>query len=642
MALLRAAALPAEPAPCWLPTHVQVTAVRARGLRCKGGGAAGPGDVYAVLELGRQRHRTAVAERSGGSAEWQDGCALELPPGPGSSPAVLTVTVLQRALLGADRFLGRCSLALPCPVPPGRAAELGWHKLHSKAGKKEKERGEVEVSVQFTRNNLTASMFDLSVKDKPRSPFGKLKDKVKGKKKYDLESASAIIPSSAGALDVEDDFDGGAKKSKIKGFLKSKLRKSSLTQSNTSLGSDSTISSASLGPAASAAEVTKSPSRHSSLSTERSVRDFLPSPRLTHKRAFSDDVSQVSPVLEPKAIQNLQPKSDPVSRSSLCINGSHVYGDEAAPQSPVPAPRSSAPLPVPGGPRRPEEGFGFAPLHPEPPEAPWGGFERTQQRDEPRFIPSPPSLVLQEELKVSTKAVTLSNHLGRARLEEGGRSESKPTQAAAPLVFSAEARQEKQAEESRKEEKKPKGGFFHHGGTKSDAGGRGQGEKTGGSPAAGDERSRAGGWFASKEPKESPQKASPHPVKPISAAVQEVPGEKKQQQQHKSSLTAALSNGLEKLKTVTTGSVQPVAPSSHPEKADSKKLKDPTVLDQSAKYYHLTHDELIQLLLQREKELSKKEEHIQELENYIDQLLVRIMEQSPTLLQIPLGEAKTK
>ncbi|XP_027311656.3 rab11 family-interacting protein 5 isoform X1 [Anas platyrhynchos] len=535
MALLRAAPLPTEPAPCWLPTHVQVTAVRARGLRCKGGGstggssstttttssnsspAAGPGDVYAVLELGRQRHRTAVAERSGGSAEWQEeGCALELPPESGSPP-ILTITVLQRALLGADRFLGRCSLALPCPAPPRASVELGWHKLHSKAGKKEKERGEVEVSVQFTRSSLTASMFDLSAKDKPRSPFGKLKDKMKGKKKYDLESASAIIPSSVGALDVEDDFDVGAKKSKIKGFLKSKLRKSSLTQSNTSLGSDSTISSASLGPAAN--EGTKSPSRHSSLSTERSVRDFLPSPRLTHKRAFSDDVSQVSPVLEPKTIQNLKPKSDPVSRSSLCINGSHVYGDEPALHSPTPAPRSSAPLPVPGGPRRSEEGFGFVPLHPEPPETPWGGFERTQPRDEPRFIPSPPSLVLQEELKVSTKAVTLSNHLGRARMEESGRSENKPTQAAAPMVSSAETRQEKQLEESRKDEKKPKGGFFHHGGTKSDTGGRGQGEKTGGSPAGGDERSRAGGWFASKEPKESPQKPSSPPGPPASTEV---------------------------------------------------------------------------------------------------------------------------
>uniref|UniRef100_A0A8C0FTR5 FIP-RBD domain-containing protein n=1 Tax=Bubo bubo TaxID=30461 RepID=A0A8C0FTR5_BUBBB len=523
-----------------------------------------------------------------------------------------------------------------------------WYKLHSKAGKKEKERGEILVSIQFTRNNLTASMFDLSMKDKPRSPFGKLKDKVKGKKKYDLESASAIIPSSMGALDMEDDYDIGGKKSKVKGFfLKNKLRKSSLTQSNTSLGSDSTISSASLGLAGNVPEVTKSPSRHSSLSTERS--DYLPSPKLTHKRAFSDDVSQVSPVLEPKAIQSLKPKNDPVSRSSLCINGSHVYSDEPAPKSPVSVPQSSAPLAVPSVPRGSEEGFGFVPLPPNSHEVPWGvsNFERTQQRDEPRFIPSPPSLALQEELKVSTKAVTLSNHLGRAKMEENSRLENKPTQAAIPMVFSAETTKDKPPEETRKEDKKAKGGLFHHGGNKSDGGSKGQGEKVGSShgssvhaTAGGDERNKTSGWFGSKEPKESPQKPSPHPVKPISAVVQEVSSEKKQQ--HRSSLTTALSNGLEKLKTVTTSSVQPVAPSSHPEKTDSKKLKDPAVLDQSAKYYHLTHDELIQLLLQREKELSKKEEHIQELENYIDQLLVRIMEQSPTLLQIPLGENTTK
>ncbi|NWU71164.1 RFIP5 protein, partial [Pterocles burchelli] len=393
-----------------------------------------------------------------------------------------------------------------------------WHKLHSKAGKKEKERGEILVSIQFTRNNLTASMFDLSMKDKPRSPFGKLKDKVKGKKKYDLESASAIIPSSVGALDMEDDYDIGGKKSKVKGFfLKNKLRKSSLTQSNTSLGSDSTISSASLGLATNVPEVTKSPSRHSSLSTERSVKDYLPSPKLTHKRAFSDDVSQVSPVLEPKAIQNLKPKNDPESRSSLCINGSHVYSDEPAPKSPASVPQSSAPLSLPSIPRRQEESFGFTPLHPNSHEVPWGvsSFEKTQQRDEPRFIPSPPTLALQEELKVSTKAVTLSNHLGRAKMEENSRLENKPTQAATPMVFSTETTKDKQPEEMRKEEKKAKGGLFHHGSNKSDAGSKGQGEKVGPShgssvhaTAGGDERNKTSGWFGSKESKESPQKPS--------------------------------------------------------------------------------------------------------------------------------------
>ncbi|XP_074760344.1 rab11 family-interacting protein 5 isoform X5 [Athene noctua] len=654
MALLRAAALPAEGSPAWLPTHVQVTVVRARGLRCKGGGKPGTSDAYTIIQLGREKYSTSVAEKSTGNPEWRDECAFELPPelGAPAGPARvgLVLTVMHRALVGMDRFLGQALVPLEPALQQGRAPDERWYKLHSKAGKKEKERGEILVSIQFTRNNLTASMFDLSMKDKPRSPFGKLKDKVKGKKKYDLESASAIIPSSMGALDMEDDYDIGGKKSKFKGFfLKNKLRKSSLTQSNTSLGSDSTISSASLSLAANVPEVTKSPSRHSSLSTERSVKDYLPSPKLTHKRAFSDDVSQVSPVLEPKAVHSLKPKNDPVSRSSLCINGSHVYSDEPAPKSPVSVPQSSAPLAVPSVPRRSEEGFGFVPLPPDSHEVPWGvsTFERTQQRDEPRFIPSPPSLALQEELKVSTKAVTLSNHLGRAKMEENSRLENKPTQAAMPMVFSTETTKDKPPEETRKEDKRAKGGLFHHGGNKSDAGSKGQGEKVGPShgssvhaTAGGDERNKTSSWFGSKEPKESPQKPSPHPVKPMSAAVQEVSSEKKQQ--HRSSLTTALSNGLEKLKTVTTSSVQPVAPSSHLEKTDSKKLKDPAVLDQSAKYYHLTHDELIQLLLQREKELSKKEEHIQELENYIDQLLVRIMEQSPTLLQIPLGENTTK
>ncbi|XP_062475972.1 rab11 family-interacting protein 5 [Pezoporus occidentalis] len=636
MALLRAAALPAEGSPAWLPTHVQVTVVRARGLRCKSGGKAGTSDAYTVIQLGRERYSTSVAEKSTGSPEWREECAFELPAEPAACPGLL-LTVMHRALVGMDRFLGQALVPLEPALQQGRAPDERWHKLHSKAGKKEKERGDILVCIQFTRNNITASMFDLSMKDKPRSPFGKLKDKVKGKKKYDLESASAIIPSSMGGLDMEDDYDIGGKKSKVKGFfLKNKLRKSSLTQSNTSLGSDSTISSASLGLASNVPEVTRSPSRHSSVSMERSVKDLLPSPKLTHKRAFSDDVSQVSPVLEPKAIQSPKPKNDPVSRSSLCINGSHVYSDEPAPKSPVCVPQSSS---IPKG---QEEGFGFARLHPEPQEVPWGvsSCERTQQRDEPRFIPSPPSLALQEELRVSTKAVTLSNHLGRARMEESSRMENKPTQAAAPMVFSTDTAKDKQAEDAKKEDRKAKGGLFHHGGNKNDTGSKGQGEKVGSSHgssihAGGDERSKSSSWFGSKE---SPQKPSPHPVKPISAALQEVSSEKKQQ--HRSSLTTALSNGLEKLKTVTTSSVQPVAPSSHPEKADTK--KDPTVLDQSAKYYHLTHDELIELLLQKEKELSKKEEHIHELENYIDQLLVRIMEQSPTLLQIPLGENKTK
>lgn len=72
-------------------------------------------------------------------------------------------------------------------------------------------------------------------------------------------------------------------------------------------------------------------------------------------------------------------------------------------------------------------------------------------------------------------------------------------------------------------------------------------------------------------------------------------------------------------------------------------------------YYHLNHSELVALLVQREAELEEQKEEferqksllakrevelkklkpqVKDLEDYIDTLLVRIMEQKPTLLQV--------
>lgn len=64
---------------------------------------------------------------------------------------------------------------------------------------------------------------------------------------------------------------------------------------------------------------------------------------------------------------------------------------------------------------------------------------------------------------------------------------------------------------------------------------------------------------------------SPHPVKPLSAAPVEGSPDRKQS---RSSLSIALSSGLEKLKTVTSGSIQPVtqAPQAG-QMVDTKKLK---------------------------------------------------------------------
>lgn len=72
-----------------------------------------------------------------------------------------------------------------------------WYKLESKQGKKNKDRGDLKVNIQFMRNNMTASMFDLSMKDKTRSPFARLKDKMKGRKPDGSDTSSAIIPSTS-------------------------------------------------------------------------------------------------------------------------------------------------------------------------------------------------------------------------------------------------------------------------------------------------------------------------------------------------------------------------------------------------------------------------------------------------------------
>lgn len=77
--------------------------------------------------------------------------------------------------------------------------------------------------------------------------------------------------------------------------------------------------------------------------------------------------------------------------------------------------------------------------------------------------------------------------------------------------------------------------------------------------------------------------------------------------------------------------------------------------DRSAQYQHLTNMELISLLLQQEMDMQKQQaaseqqgaqlqkceaelrkvkSQVRDLEDYIDNLLLRIMEQTPTLLQV--------
>lgn len=103
----------------WLPTHVQVTVLRGRGLRGKG--KHGTSDVYTIIQLAKEKYSTCVAEKTT-EPEWREECSFELHPGVletgggrSSCPAgsnELVLIVMHRALMGLDVFLGQAVIQL--------------------------------------------------------------------------------------------------------------------------------------------------------------------------------------------------------------------------------------------------------------------------------------------------------------------------------------------------------------------------------------------------------------------------------------------------------------------------------------------------------------------------------------------------
>nr|XP_019953696.1 PREDICTED: rab11 family-interacting protein 1-like isoform X1 [Paralichthys olivaceus] len=324
----------------WVPTHVQVTVLRGRGLRGKG--KHGTSDVYAIIQLGKEKYSTGVVEKTT-EPEWREECSFELQPGvlqgggrsgypAGGSELVLTV--MHRALIGLDVFLGQAVVQLDEVFNQSRWVKNQWYRLNSKTGKKEKERGDIQVTVQFTRNNLTASMYDLVMKDKGTSTFNKLKERMRGKRRSSEEdSSSAVQTSGNGSLyrmrhrlpsdgggeeEYEDDEGGEARRSKMRTFfLRGKLRKSSDTRSSTSLGSESSESSrgGSLSPTAGisvvVSDLSNSPSNSSNLTADNSPEHTYTSPKSPSLRCDSGDEAGEITIAVP------QP--------TVCVNGSHAY-----------------------------------------------------------------------------------------------------------------------------------------------------------------------------------------------------------------------------------------------------------------------------------------------------------------------------
>ncbi|XP_078422156.1 rab11 family-interacting protein 2 isoform X2 [Cetorhinus maximus] len=283
----------AEQSQTWFPTHVQVTVMQARDLNPKG--KSGTNDTYTIIQLGKEKYSTSVAEKTL-CPIWKEEVSFEFPglllqgtP----EKYILHLIVMHRSLVGLDKFLGQVAICLNELFENKSRRQKEWFKLESKPGKKSKERGGIQVSIQFMRNNMTASMFDLSMKDKTRSPFAKLKDKMKGRKNDATFSdhSSAIIPSTTTtnpdqeALEIDNQLKSKPKRAFLLGpqRLSSAQSMSDLPGPRPSLGK---IKSNTIGHV-----VYKPPSDSVHSSEERGNDSLAKSP---HRRSQSMDTSKVN------------------------------------------------------------------------------------------------------------------------------------------------------------------------------------------------------------------------------------------------------------------------------------------------------------------------------------------------------------
>ncbi|XP_041643469.1 rab11 family-interacting protein 1 isoform X2 [Cheilinus undulatus] len=644
----------------WFPTSVQVTVHQARNLRAKG--KNGSNDAYAIIQVAKDKFSTSVAEKSVAPV-WKEEASFDLPlfhPG-NAERCTLYIIVMHRAQVGLDKFLGQAVVNLLDLHDNNTRKKTDWFKLVDKTGKEDKARGEVLLDIIFLRNNMSASMFDLSMQDKPRSRISKLKDKVRGKKKDGFsDSASAIVPSvsqvltdSEGEPDAQslNQFPGTKKKSKLKTLFapKSNLQRN-ISQSMSTLGT--------------------LPEKNSSLSGSRSSGLNVDSPEgkkkfkfLGHKRSGSSD-SKVSQGPFSLLGRNKQSNSD---LNNLCINGSHVYTEEESKSGSTLSLNSSG-----RGSVEDVRKFTEVPVDVPVPSLQIESSERSmmeqrrhleeeerRQAEEKRLAEAKR---LEEEEKYKAAAKRLQEEEERRLQEEQERKRR---------FLEDEARRKKQEEEKerrRKEEELRMREAAEK--QKLEEESRKADEQKQQEEASMTERlSSLFGIIKKKEEKKeevppfikeelpptlhadsdtplSHRSTNPFEDIPLSSdprvSMNESPADL-QKSNHNPQPPSAM------VFLNRTAKVSAVKPRPHPVKplssAESPAVKDLKAREttagkiqvgdsvESGPYTQLTQEELITLVVKQQTDLSKKDAKIVELEEYIDNLLVRVIEEKPTILQ---------
>ncbi|XP_026868870.2 uncharacterized protein rab11fip5a isoform X2 [Electrophorus electricus] len=403
-------------------------------------------------------------------------------------------------------------------------------------------------------------MYDLSLKDKPRSAFIRLRERMRARKRNnDEESSSAIVPGGYGVLtrvrgrlpsdgggeeDYEDDEGGELRRSKMRNyFLYGRLRKSSDTRSSTSLCSESSESSSrggSLSPTAGisvvVSDLSNSPSNSSNLTADNSPEQTVaPSPQVSPDRhLFYDEACDASIPLALSATTNVDGL---ILLPSVCVNGNPVETSPLTHQPPSlilqqPKPQiqiQQEPTKTPPQTSPPEKAIltGAQTAQPSEPKHPPGPEPQVQPL-KAEFKPSRPEHqfpalgVLQ---KGSPLSLSLQNLSRRGEEQQGGGpldgrrwsfdkpGEKEKAAIAAELehvVFVADDAVEATGTVSETEvHSKKRRGLFSHGRVESAGKGQGAGkDETGHTQNIAEGKQR--GWFTSKDTYSKPSQLVSH------------------------------------------------------------------------------------------------------------------------------------
>uniref|UniRef100_A0A2I3G8K0 RAB11 family interacting protein 1 n=1 Tax=Nomascus leucogenys TaxID=61853 RepID=A0A2I3G8K0_NOMLE len=569
----------------WSPTHVQVTVLQARGLRAKGPG--GTSDAYAVIQVGKEKYATSVSERSLGAPVWREEATFELPSllsSGAAAAATLQLTVLHRALLGLDSSWAAprwtCGICTATRTA-GRRSECG------RGGE----------SPAWGRGPLQQGGWALDPSRVSRAAAGKaFRDGALGRCWCShLASPSAAVPPSSPS------FGSFWKKGPYLGRF--------------------------------------------------FLRQSLCCPVMSHKRTASTDLKQLNQVnfTLPKKeglsfLGGLRSKNDVLSRSNVCINGNHVYLEqpEAKGETKDSSPSSS---PSPKGFRKKHlfsstENLAAGSWK-EPAEG--GGLSSDRQLSE-------------SFTKDSLKSMTLPSYRPAPLVSGDLRENTAPANSEAT----------KEAKESKKPESRRSSLLSLMTGKKDVAkGSEGENpltvpgrEKEGmlmgvklGEDALGPAKDLVRRSEKDTAAVVSRQGSSLNPFEDVQITEPEAEPESKSEPKPpisspRAPQTRAVKPRLHPVKPMNATATKIANSSLGTATIISENLNNEAMMkkyspsDPAFAYAQLTHDELIQLVLKQKETISKKEFQVRELEDYIDNLLVRVMEETPNILRIPTQVGK--